>query len=69
MFNDVLLCFTMFSESRNDRDRHCHISDRMATDHLRDRDNTAGFGDNGARISNNSTEIDDEAARIVDISA
>ena len=57
----------MFSESRNDRRRR--IGDRAAADHLRDRDNTAGIGDNAARIRNNSAEIGDDAAWIVDISA
>ena len=47
----------MFSQSRNDRQRH--ISDRAAADCLRDRDNTAGIGDN-------STEICDEAVGIID---
>ena len=50
----------MFIESRNDR--HCCIGDRAATDHLRNRDNTAGIG-------NNSAEIGDDAAWIVDIAA
>ena len=43
----------MFSESHNDR-RHA--------DHLRDRDNAPGIGDN-------STKIGDDAAGIVDIAA
>ena len=48
----------MFSESRNDR---CHrIGDCVAADRLRDRTNTAG-------ISDNSAEIGDGAAGIVDI--
>ena len=46
VFLDVLLCFMMFSESRNDR--HRHISDRAAADRLRDRDNATGIGDNSA---------------------
>ena len=50
----------MFSESRNDQNRR--ISDRVATDRLRDRDNAAGIG-------NNSAEISDDAAGIVDIAA
>ena len=58
VFHDVLLCLTMFSKSRNDR--HRRISDPAAADSLRDHDNTAGIG-------NNSTEIGDGAARIIDI--
>ena len=70
VFHDVLLCFMMFSESRNDR-RFCRRADR-----LRDRANAAGIGDNfaeiddnSAEIFDNSAEIDDDAAGIVDISA
>ena len=50
----------MFNESRNDR-RH-RIGDRAAADRLRDRDNSAGIG-------NNSAEIGDGAAGIVYIAA
>ena len=46
MFYYVLQCFTMFSESRNDRRRR--IGARAATDRLSDRDNVAGIGDNSA---------------------
>ena len=60
VFHYVLLCFMMFSESRNDRRRR--IGDCAVADFLRDRDNAAGIGDNNA-------EIDDGAAGIVDISA
>ena len=60
VFHDVLQCFMMFNESRNNRRRR--ISDRAAADHLRDRDNSAGIG-------NNSAEIGDGAAGIVDITA
>ena len=60
VFHDVLQCFMMFSESRNDRRRR--IGDRAAADRLRDRDNSAGIGDNSA-------EIGDGAAGIVDIAA
>ena len=49
----------MFSESRNDRRRR--IGDCAADDCLRYRDNAAGIG-------NNSAEIDDCTAGIVDIS-
>ena len=59
VFHD-LLCFMMFSESRNDRRRR--IGDRAAADRLRDRDNAVGIGDNSA-------EIGDGAAGIVDIAA
>ena len=57
VFHDVLLCLTMFSESRNDR--HQAIDNRAAANCLRDRDNSAG-------ISNNSAEIGDDIAGIVD---
>ena len=60
VFHDVLLCFMMLSESRNDR-RRC-IGTRAAVDHLRDRDNSAEIGDN-------STEIGDGATGIVNIAA
>ena len=50
----------MFYQSRNDRRRR--ISDRAATDRLRDHDNAAGIGDNNA-------EFGDDAAGIVDIAA
>ena len=53
MFYYVLQCFMMLSESRNDRRRR--ISARAAVDRLRDRDN--------------STEISDGTAGIVDIAA
>ena len=58
VFHDVLLCFMMFRESRNDRRRR--IGDRAAPDRLRDRDNAAGIGDNSA-------EIVDDPAGIVNI--
>ena len=50
----------MFSELRNERRRR--IGDRAAADRLRDRNNAAGSGDN-------STEISDGPAGIVDIAA
>ena len=50
----------MFRESCNDRRRH--IGDGAAANHLRDRDNAAGIGDN-------STEIGDDDAGIIDIAA
>ena len=52
MFNNVLQC----SVSR----AKIGIGDRVAADRLRDRDNAAGIG-------NNSTEIGDDAAGIVNI--
>ena len=55
----------MFSESSNDR--HCRIG--AAADHLRDRNNAIGIGENSAEIGNNSTEIGNGAAGIVDIAA
>ena len=48
MFYYVYQCFTMFSESRNNR--HRRIGDRAAADHLRDRKNPAGIGDNAAKV-------------------
>ena len=50
----------MFSKSRNYR--YYRIFDRAAADRLRDRDNIAEIGDN-------STEISDDAAGIVNITA
>ena len=55
----------MFSESRNNR--RCRNGDRVAADHLRDRENAAGIGDNSTGIGDNSAEIRDGAAGIVDI--
>ena len=55
VFHDVLLCFMMFSVSRNDWRRRIGA-------HLRDHDNAAGIGDNSA-------EIGDGAAGIVNIGA
>ena len=60
VFHDVLLCFMMLSESRNDRRRR--IGARAAVERLRDRDNSV-------EISDNSAEIGDGAAGIVDIAA
>ena len=59
----VLLCFVMFSQSRNDR-RH-HISDRAAADCLRDRNNAAGIGDNSAEIGDGTAGIVDIAANMI----
>ena len=50
----------MFSESRNNPYRR--IGDRAAADHLGDRDKIGGIGENSA-------EILDDAAGIVDITA
>ena len=50
----------MFSESRNERRRR--IGDHAAANRLGDRNNASGIGDNSA-------EIDDDAAGIVDIAA
>ena len=63
VFHDVLQCFMMFSESRNDRRRR--IGDRAAADRLRDRDNSAGIGNNSAGIGNNSAGIVDIAADVI----
>ena len=62
-FHDVLLCFMMFSESRNDRRRR--IGDRAAADRLRDRDNATGIGDNSAEIGNGAAGIIDIAANVI----
>ena len=51
----MFYCFMMFSESCNDQ------RSRIG-DHLKDRDNDAGIGDNSA-------EIGDDAIRIVYIAA
>ena len=67
VFHDVLQCFMMYSESRNDRRRR--IGARAAADRLRDRDNAAGISDNSAEFGDNSTEIGDGTAGIVDIAA
>ena len=48
VYHDVLLCFMMLSESRNDRRRR--IGTRAAVDRLRDRDNSAEIGDGAAGI-------------------
>ena len=46
------------------------ISDSAAaTDHLRDRDNAAGIGDDSAEIGDDTAEIGDDAAGIIDIAA
>ena len=63
MFHDVLLCFMMFSELRNDRRRR--ICACGAADRLRDRE----VGNNSAEVGDNSAEIGDGAAGIVDIAA
>ena len=60
MFYYVQQCFTMFGESCNDR--HHRISYLAAADRLRDHGNAAGSSDNSA-------EIGDDAAGIVDITA
>ena len=60
LFHNVLLCSMIFREWRNDRRRR--IDDRAAADRLKDRDNAAGIG-------NNSAEISDDAAGIIDITA
>ena len=48
VFHDVLLCLMMLSESHNDRRRR--IGARAAIDRLRDRDNSAEIGDGAAGI-------------------
>ena len=50
----------MMRDLHNNRQRH--IDDRASADRFRDRDNAAG-------IANNSTEIGDDAAGIIDIAA
>ena len=53
----------MFSESRNERRRR--IGDRAAADRLRDRDNAAGIGDNSTEIGNGAAGIVDIAANVI----
>ena len=62
-FHDVLQCFMIFSESRNDRRRRIGV--RAAADRLRDRDNSAGIGDNSAGIGDGAGGIVDIAAIVV----
>ena len=64
VFHDVLLCLTMFSESRNDRRRR--IGERGAADRHRDPNNAAGIGDNSAEVGDNSAEVGDNSAEIGD---
>ena len=53
----------IFTESRNDR---CHlIGDRVAADRLRDRNNTAGIGDNSAPIGDGAAGIVYIAANMI----
>ena len=59
VFHDLLLCFTMFSESHIDRHRRPRTP---PADHLGGRDNAIEIGDNSA-------EIGDDAIGIVDITA
>ena len=63
VFQDILLCFMMFSESHNDR--RCRISDRAAADRLRDCDNDAGIGNNSAEIGNGAAGIVDITANVI----
>ena len=53
----------MFSESRNDRRRH--IGTRATADRLRDRDNYAEIGDNSTEIGNGTAGIVDIAANVI----
>ena len=62
-FHDVLLCFSVFSESRNDRNRR--ISERAAADRIRDRDKVAGIGDNSAEIGGDAAGIVDSATNVI----
>ena len=55
MFYYVLQCFMMFSQSRNDRPRR--IGARAAVDRLRDRDNSAEIGDGAAGIVDIATNV------------
>ena len=52
-----------FSESSNDRRRR--IGDRAAVDSLRDRDNATGIGDNSAEIGNDAAGIVDIATNAI----
>ena len=53
----------MFSKSRIDRQHR--IGDCAAADRLRDRNNTAGTGDNSAEIGNDVVGIIDIAANVI----
>ena len=53
----------MFSESHNDRRRR--IGDRVPADRLRDRDNGAGIFDNSAEICEGTAGIVDIAANVI----
>ena len=63
-FTSVSWCFTMFNNVLRCLGSRATIGidARAAADRLRDRDNAAGIGDN-------STEIGNDAAMIVDITA
>ena len=63
VFHNVLLCFTMFYDARNDRRRR--IGAHAAVDHLRDRDNSAEIGDNSAEIGAGAAGIVDIAANVI----
>ena len=63
VLHNVLLCFMMFSESCNDWRRR--IGARAAADRLRDRDIVAGIGDNSAEIGNGAAGIIDIAANMI----
>ena len=60
MFHDVLLCLTMFSKSCNNR-----RPPQGSRQRLRDRDNTAGIGDNSAEISDDATWIVDITTKVI----
>ena len=53
----------MFSDSRNDL--HLHVSDRLASNCLRDHTNPAGISDNTAKIGDNAAGIFDIAVKVI----
>ena len=53
----------MFSESR--KDRHRRIGDCAAADRLKDRNNSAGIGDNSAEIGYDDAGIVDIATKVI----
>ena len=57
------LGFTMFIEWCNDR--HHRIGESVATDHLRDSNNTTGIGENSAEIGDDTAGIVNIAAKVI----
>ena len=63
MFYYVSQRFTMFSESRNDRNRP--IGNSVTANRLNNLDNAAGIGDNSSEIGNDASGIIDTAAKAI----